>query len=606
MSDLAASPDNDSGPQALSSAPQTVVEREQWVVWRYEQNGDKKPPYDPETGEKASTKEPETWSDFETVINQAGDYDGVGFVLTEDDPIVGIDFDYCRDPETGDIEAEPRNIIERLDCYTEVSPSGTGLHALVIGEKPDDAGSRSGGGLEVYDSGQYFTFTGDHLDSTPETIEKRDEELRRVCETYLTVQSQSDVEDDYDTPDFEESESEHLELGKVALKELQSESTPTFRAVMDFMQGGIADYDDTEDGVTDFNSQRLTKDNGLIDRSSQEQIGISLLYSTLSRYLDETKERLTTITWSVWTRYCREYRTTDHSQPRRWLEDGEQYRNLIFKHAIASADPERFEMMVENKGAGTRRENNKYSQMTYRALWDALCEHLPDRFEVEKALPFPPPLYNDMDPESPATAEPGSRSPITADTEVHDLYPGKSEVIDRAYAIDDEYNKWKTYEEAFRRLQANCGDVKVARIGNTWVYYPSDYPDPPEANYVLQHGEKYDPEVAEGINSWTGEPVETDSEPSSESESELMTDGGVVQESRDELERIRQVRDGESSGESETEILVCPVEGCSRTVVGEPANLIHHVRQSGDDSHRFKRLTEDLEVVINREEYHAM
>jgi len=78
------------------------------------------------------------------------------------------------------------------------------------------------------------------------------------------------------------------------------------------------------------------------------------------------------------------------------------------------------------------------------------------------------------------------------------------------------------------------------------------------------------------------------------------------QESRCELERIRELRDGESSEEQEVEILVCPVEGCSRTVVDEPANPIHHVRQAGDDSHRFKRLTEDLELVIDHEEHHAM
>ena len=79
-----------------------------------------------------------------------------------------------------------------------------------------------------------------------------------------------------------------------------------------------------------------------------------------------------------------------------------------------------------------------------------------------------------------------------------------------------------------------------------------------------------------------------------------------LEESRDELERIRQIRGGEPSEVQETEILVCPVEGCSRTVVDDPAGLIHHVRESRDDGHRFKRLTEDLELVTDREEYHRM
>jgi len=76
--------------------------------------------------------------------------------------------------------------------------------------------------------------------------------------------------------------------------------------------------------------------------------------------------------------------------------------------------------------------------------------------------------------------------------------------------------------------------------------------------------------------------------------------------SRHELERIRQIRDGGPSEEPETEILVCPVEGCSRTVVDDPAGLIHHVRESRDDGHRFKRLTDDLELVTDREGYHTM
>lgn len=66
------------------------------------------------------------------------------------------------------------------------------------------------------------------------------------------------------------------------------------------------------------------------------------------------------------------------------------------------------------------------------------------------------------------------------------------------------------------------------------------------------------------------------------------------------------IRYGEPSEEQEIKILVCPVEECSRTVVDDPAGLIHHVRESRDDGHRFKRLTEDLELVTDREGYHRM
>jgi len=50
---------------------------------------------------------------------------------------VGIDLDKCRNPETGELEPEAQEIVRRMDSYTEVSPSGTGVHIYVIGTKPE-------------------------------------------------------------------------------------------------------------------------------------------------------------------------------------------------------------------------------------------------------------------------------------------------------------------------------------------------------------------------------------------------------------------------------------------------------------------------------------
>lgn len=67
-------------------------------------------------------------------------------------------------------------------------------------------------------------------------------------------------------------------------------------------------------------------------------------------------------------------------------------------------------------------------------------------------------------------------------------------------------------------------------------------------------------------------------------------------ESRDKLEQIRRVRAGGEEQTETPELFSCPIEGCSRTVVGEPNHLRNHVRQSGDEAHRNKRLSEDLEI----------
>ncbi len=99
-------------------------------------------------------------------------------MFTPEDGLCGVDLDGCLDPETGEIEPWAQEIIEELDSYTEVSPSGTGVHILVKGELP--AGRNRKGRFEAYDRGRYFTVTGKHLSGTPRTIQSRQEELQGV------------------------------------------------------------------------------------------------------------------------------------------------------------------------------------------------------------------------------------------------------------------------------------------------------------------------------------------------------------------------------------------------------------------------------------------
>jgi putative DNA primase/helicase len=52
-------------------------------------------------------------------------------------------------------------IVEELDSYTEISPSGTGVHILVKAALPE--GRNRKGRFEAYDRGRYFTITGKHM-----------------------------------------------------------------------------------------------------------------------------------------------------------------------------------------------------------------------------------------------------------------------------------------------------------------------------------------------------------------------------------------------------------------------------------------------------------
>ena len=61
----------------------------------------------------------------------------LGFVLTEDDPLVFIDWDNVRLPSSDDrnVPALVRDEIAQLGGYVEISTSGTGLHQFVLGSR---------------------------------------------------------------------------------------------------------------------------------------------------------------------------------------------------------------------------------------------------------------------------------------------------------------------------------------------------------------------------------------------------------------------------------------------------------------------------------------
>jgi hypothetical protein len=134
----------------------TAIDR--WVLWRWE-NRKKwtKPPYRPD-GRNAKSTDPSTWSTFATAYDayQRGGFAGIGFVLVDDDDIVGVDLDHCV--TNGDASDETLGIVAKLGSYTEVSPSGAGLRVLARAKLP--AGWRKHGDIEVYETGRYITITG--------------------------------------------------------------------------------------------------------------------------------------------------------------------------------------------------------------------------------------------------------------------------------------------------------------------------------------------------------------------------------------------------------------------------------------------------------------
>lgn len=172
-----------------ANIPAELQELQQWVVWTWAEkpNGDKtKTPLNPITLRNASSTNPADWTDYDTarlVAENTANVAGIGFVFTEEDPYVGVDFDDCLD---GTTKAELRGMrpteygyLRLLNSYAEVSPSGTGFKVIFKGRLPDDFARRGfGKGNGIYQSGRYFTLTGDVLAPYTTINEVPEERLR--------------------------------------------------------------------------------------------------------------------------------------------------------------------------------------------------------------------------------------------------------------------------------------------------------------------------------------------------------------------------------------------------------------------------------------------
>lgn len=162
----------------LPAVPRELKQRRQWVLWRQEERAGKrtKVPYSA-SGHRASSTHPATWTTYRRAVSAASNgagYSGVGYVLTADDPYVGIDLDNCIGAD-GTVEPWAAELLDGLaGTYCEISPSGRGVKAWVRGSLPADAPHRvtldGGGGMEVYASGRYFAVTGRPYSDAPAVI----------------------------------------------------------------------------------------------------------------------------------------------------------------------------------------------------------------------------------------------------------------------------------------------------------------------------------------------------------------------------------------------------------------------------------------------------
>ena len=164
--------------------PSELAALDHWLVWRLEEREGKatKVPYSARTGKLAKVNDPSSWSTLTEAQRRASQepafYAGIGFVITSEDGFVGIDLDKCRNPVTGEIALWAQAIVDELDSYAEVSPSGNGVHVWVKGVVPPGRRQSEIGGL--YDQGRYLTWLGQPINGEIKPIAERTAELARI------------------------------------------------------------------------------------------------------------------------------------------------------------------------------------------------------------------------------------------------------------------------------------------------------------------------------------------------------------------------------------------------------------------------------------------
>jgi len=171
-----------------------------------------KPPINPHTLYSGMSNDPRSLATFDEAAAQIGKtarvkvkgHDelveckvaGVGIALSGTG-VLGMDLDNVVDKERRVMTPEAAEIVELLDTYTELSPSGTGLHILFFGTLPADIKKLAKqkrdifktekAEYQLFDSG-YMTVSGDVIDlqdGGKKAIADRTEQVAEVYEKYF-------------------------------------------------------------------------------------------------------------------------------------------------------------------------------------------------------------------------------------------------------------------------------------------------------------------------------------------------------------------------------------------------------------------------------------
>lgn len=187
-------------PTAIGIIPENIPAElkklKQWVNWRYELVKDKwtKTPINSRTLGYAKSNDPSTWVTYAAAItqyNEQSNLNGIGIVPCKADPYCFIDIDHCLDEKKKITKDVVKEIVDNMNSYTEMTPSGEGLRIIF---KAKTKKGRKRHNLEIYSDKHYLTITGNHY-CGPATIEDRQKEADDFIDIYFDDEEEATVID---------------------------------------------------------------------------------------------------------------------------------------------------------------------------------------------------------------------------------------------------------------------------------------------------------------------------------------------------------------------------------------------------------------------------
>ena len=204
-----------------------------------------KVPKSPLYNGNASPTDSSTWGTYEQAVNACKQYNysGIGFVFTAESEYCGIDIDHCIDAN-GEINKNALDIVDTMDSYAEISPSGTGVHIIYKGKVHDDWKKKKtnalgeGVHLEMYQKDRYFTVTENRFNTSD--VNEREKYAELIYKAYMQAAEKPKSEEK-----SSDKKSKHLTLTDKDIidKAMNSSSGMKFSRLFN---GDTSDYDNDD------------------------------------------------------------------------------------------------------------------------------------------------------------------------------------------------------------------------------------------------------------------------------------------------------------------------------------------------------------------------